>query len=211
MSLPLIPWLSILTASITQIEIDPETKKPTGTPDPENPIRRFWFNVIRLYLLPALPLIRGNAVCTVEIWNIVRQYDVSQRWRLYGECKANVYKSHPELRVRQALATRQSKALLRRLSGESLESLSGTVAKLGHSDPCILFANIVHQVMAYENFAAFVVKALNYSTVMGFDVLTYIMAEALSNPDKDRVKSDGVNTSDWLQSMSFHIDNNDRY
>jgi Transcription- and export-related complex subunit len=34
---------------------------------------------------------------------------------------------------------------------------------------------------------------------VGFDVLVFIILVALGNPDKERVKDDGVSTSDWLQ------------
>lgn len=185
------------------IPLDPETKKLTGDPDPENPIRLFWFKILRLYLLPALPLIRGNAVCTVEVWNIIRQYETTTRWRLYGEWKTVIYKSHPELRLRQVQADRESKGILRRLSHNTIDSLSGTVAKLAHSNPCIFFSNAVHQIMAYDNLATVVIQALRYVTNMGFDVLVFIILDALANPKKDRLKPDGVNTSDWLQSGSF--------
>ncbi|THH13890.1 hypothetical protein EW146_g6381 [Bondarzewia mesenterica] len=184
------------------IEIDPETKRPVGQPDAEHPIRRFWFKILRLYLLPALPLIRGNAVCTVEIWNIIRQYETTSRWRLYGEWKTRVYQSHPELRVRAIQADRESKGILRRLSHNTIDTLAGTVAKLAHSNPCIFFANAVNQIMSYDNLAGVVIQALRYVTNMGFDVLVYIILDALANPNKDRVKDDGVNTSDWLQSLA---------
>lgn len=54
--------------------------------------------------------------------------------------------------------------------------------------------------MAYDNLANVVIQALRYVTNMGFDVLVFIILDALANPNKDRVKDDGVNTSDWLQS-----------
>lgn len=56
--------------------------------------------------------------------------------------------------------------------------------------------------MAYDNLAAVVVQALRCITLMGFDVLIFIILDALANPNKERVKDDGVNTSDWLQSKS---------
>ncbi|KAM6495643.1 Transcription factor/nuclear export subunit protein 2 domain containing protein [Amanita muscaria] len=184
------------------VPVDPLTKKPVSEPDPCHPIRQFWFKVLRVYLLPALPLIRGNAVCTVEVWNIVRQFETTGRWRLYGEWKSNAYKSHPELRVREVQADRESKGILRRLSHNTIDSLSGPVAKLAHSNPCIFFANAVNQIMAYDNLASVVIQALRYVTNMGFDVLVYIILDALTNPRKERVKDDGVNTSDWLQSLA---------
>ncbi len=188
-----------------QLETDPTTKKPIGAPDSDNPISKFWHKVLRVYFLPALPLIRGNAVCTVEIWNVIRQFETTVRWKLYGEWKTRTYTTHPELRVRAVQVDRESKGVLRRLSHNTIDTLSGTVAKIAHSNPCIFFANAVNQIMAYDNLASVVVQALRYATNMGFDVLVYIILDALSNPHKDRVKDDGVNTSDWLQSTFISL------
>jgi THO complex subunit 2 len=55
-----------------QLETDPATKESVGMPDSDHPICKFWHKVLRLYFLPALPLVCGNAVCTVEIWNVIR-------------------------------------------------------------------------------------------------------------------------------------------
>ncbi|KAJ7591413.1 transcription factor/nuclear export subunit protein 2-domain-containing protein [Mycena floridula] len=183
------------------VPIDAETKKPTRDADPNHPIRLFWFKVLRVYLLPALSLIRGNAVCTVEIWNIVRQYETTARWRLYGEWKSATYKSHSELEIREVQANRESKGILRRLSHKTIDSLSGTVAKLAHANPCIFFTNAVNQIMAYDNLASVVIQALRYVTNMGFDVLVYIILDTLA-VDRPRVKEDGVNIMDWLQSLA---------
>jgi THO complex subunit 2 len=185
------------------VPVDLESKKSSNEPDLGHPIRQFWFTILRRYLLPALPLIRGNAVCTVEVWNIIRQYETTMRWRLYGEWKEHTYRSHPELRIRAVQVDRESKGILRRLSLNTVDSLSGSVAKLAHSNPCILFQNAVNQIMAYENLATVVIQALRYVTNMGFDVLVFIILGAFANPDKPRVKDDGVNTSDWLQSGFF--------
>lgn len=59
--------------------------------------------------------------------------------------------------------------------------------------------------MAYDNLASVVIQALRYVTNMGFDVLVFIILDALSNPNKARLKDDGVNTSDWLQSKYFCV------
>lgn len=139
----------------------------------------------------------------MDIWNIIRQYDVTLRWRLYGEWKSHVYDSHPELRVREVQADRESKGLLRRLSLNTIETISASVGKLAHSNPCILFRNAVNQVMAYDNLSNVVIQALRYVTTMGFDVLVFMSLDALANPHKARVKEDGVNISDWLQSAVF--------
>jgi THO complex subunit 2 len=206
------PFSNVLPLTALQLETDPATKKPIGMPDSDHPISKFWHKVLRVYFLPALPLIRGNAVCTVEIWNVIRQFETTVRWKLYGEWKTRTYTTHPELRVRAVQVDRESKGVLRRLSHNTIDSLSGTVAKIAHSNPCIFFGNAVNQIMAYDNLASVVVQALRYATNMGFDVLVYIILDALANPHKERVKDDGVNTSDWLQSLfivfnpQLHVD-----
>lgn len=143
----------------------------------------------------------GNAVCTVEVWNIVKQFDEYTRWRFYGEWK-NTYMTHPELRVRQKQADRESKGVMRRISVKTVNALSGSVAKLAHSNPYIIFTNAINQIMAYENLAAVFVTCLSHCTVMGFDVLLYLVLDVLASPQKPRLKDDGVNIADWLQSTS---------
>lgn len=155
---------------------------------------------MRKHLIPALSLIRGNAVCTVDVWGIIKTFDISLRWSLYGEWKSSIYMSHPELRIRRIEAERESKGILRRLSSNTYDSLSGLVAKISHGNPCVFFANAINQVMAYDNLGDVVIQSLRYVTTMGFDVLVYVTIDALASPNKVRVKEDGVNTSDWLQS-----------
>lgn len=181
--------------------VDPETKKPTEGESDDHPIRGLWFRILRTSILPALPLIRPNAVCTVEIWNLMKSYQTTTRWRLYGEWKAS-YKKNPELRVREALAEKESKDIMRRLSIKTIDSLSGAVGKLAHSNPILFFTNAVNQIMSYDNLGGIVIQALRYVTNMGFDVLVYIVLDALAVQWKPRIKNDGVNISDWLQSTS---------
>ena len=78
-----------------------------------------------------------------------------------------IYKSHPELRIREVQADRESKAILRRLAHNTIDSLSGTVAKLAHSNPCIPFTNAVNlsHIIAYDNLANVIIQALRYRTL----------------------------------------------
>nr|GAT53854.1 predicted protein [Mycena chlorophos] len=181
-------------------EADP--KKAPGPVDPDDPIRHFWFNMLRKLLLPALSLVRGSSICMREVWNILRYFETTSRWRLYGEWRWTTYQSHPELRLRHAQVQSESNDVMRRLSLKTFDALSGTVAKLVHANPCIFFKTAVSQIMSYDNMASPVIHALRYVTNMGFDVLAFVVLDFLANPDKERVKPDGVNTSDWLQSLA---------
>ena len=90
----------------------------------------------------------------------------------------------------------ESKGILQRLSHNTIDTLSGTVAKIAHSNLCVFLSNTVNQIMAYDNLASVVIQALRYVTNVDFDVLMYNTLDALANPHKERVKGDGVNTSD---------------
>lgn len=169
--------------------------------DESDPVCQFWYTMIRKYLLPALCLISGNAVFGVEVWSIVRLYSTTSRYRLYGEWRA-CYTTHGELQVKEAQCNTESRAILRRLSHQTIESLSGAVAKLAHSNPIIFFTIAISQISSYENLAEVVILAMKYLTSMDFEALVFVLLDALSNEDKERVKSDGVNISDWLQNLA---------
>ncbi|OCB90862.1 hypothetical protein A7U60_g1886 [Sanghuangporus baumii] len=191
-----------LSQSITAEPENKESRRSSPILDPENRAQEFWLHTARRYLLPALSMMPGNAVCTVEVWNILRFYDVTVRWRLYGEWRDETYKTHPELNVQRVLREREAKGILRRLSSQTVESLAGTVAKMAHANPCIFFTNAVNQIQAYDNLADVVIQALRFATNMGFDVLVFLIIDALANPHKDRLKEDGANAADWLQSLA---------
>ena len=130
----------IVSQELFQVEVDPETKRPIGTPDPTHPVMVFWFKLLRRYILPALPLIRGNAVCTVDVWNVMRQFEITLRWQLYGEWKTSTYKSHPELRVRQVQTDREAKGILRRL-------FHGTILQPKH--PLALLSVVLDRILSF--------------------------------------------------------------
>jgi THO complex subunit 2 len=185
---------------LSTIPIDASGKVKTEL-DETHPVCQVWYMMIRKYLLPGLSLVSGNAVFAVDVWSVVRLYPTTSRWRLYGEWRSS-YQSHGELRVREAQCNTESRAILRRLSHQSIDALSGPVAKLAHSNPTIFFTIAINQICSYENLAEVVILALRCLTTMGLEVLVFVLLDALSNEDKERVKSDGVNISDWLQSLA---------
>lgn len=168
--------------------------------DPENPTRQFWFRILRQYMLPAISLVEGNAVCANEVWSVLRLFEITSRWQLYGEWQAKLAsgQSHPELQVRYLEAVKESKSILSRLAHDTLNGLTGAIAKLAHSTPTIFFSAAINQLMSYSNLATIFLQALRYCTLMDFDVLLFLIISAFGNTDRPRLKDDGVNTSDWV-------------
>jgi THO complex subunit 2 len=168
----------------------------------ESPVRAFWFTMLRAHIIPAYSLLRGNAGCAVTLHSVLRHYEPTSRWPLYAEWKSTMMQSHPELRLRAIQVDRETKGILRRLSHETVDNLDGAIAKLTHHNPCIFFSHALNQVMAYSNLSTVLIKAFGRLTMLSFDVLYYLICDALANPNKERVKDDGVNLTDWLQNLS---------
>ena len=118
----------------------------TPITEPENAVQVFRLQTARRSLLPALSMMPGNAVCTVEVWNILRIYDLTVRWRIYGEWRDETYESHPELNAQRVLREDGAKGILCRLPSQTVESLAGPVAKMAHTSSCVFFTNAVNQI-----------------------------------------------------------------
>lgn len=91
---------------------------------------------------------------------------------------------------------------LRRLSKENVKPSGRQIGKLSHSNPCFLFDYILSQIQTWDNLIVPVVDSLKYLTMLSYDVLAYCVVEALSSPEKDRMKHDGTSISMWLQSLA---------
>ena len=167
-------------------------ERPTGPPNPENPIRQFWLKVLLTpYACRALSnprkcgLHRGSLEYDHTSW-----YDdtveVLRRVEDEGVQVASQI-THTSCPNRP-----RGQGILRRLSHNTIDCLAGPVAKLTHSNSCIFFGNAVDQIMAYDNLATVAIQVLKYSTSMSFGVLVFVVLGALANPDEERVKGDGV-------------------
>jgi THO complex subunit 2 len=171
-----------------------------------DPVVQFWYQNVRRYILRALPLMRGSAVCFHHTGTIVGMFDTPARWRLWADWRES-YDRHPELRVRRAEADHESKSILRRLGRNMTASLLCSITKLGNSDPCLFFTIAVNQIQSYENMGPIVIPQLVHQSPLALDVLVFVTLDALSNENKPRVKDDGVNTSDWINSEYYYYFN----
>lgn len=164
--------------------------------------RSAWEGIIRMHLIPALSLSHPNPANSVEFWEVLRNFTCVQRFQFYGEWKDRSYKRFPEMRVRRAEAERDAKSLLKRLSVDNVKQFGRSLAKVAHCNPCVLFEIALNQVQSYDNLVGPVVESVRYLTPLGYDVLGYSLLDALSNPEKERTKTDGTNISLWLQSLA---------
>ena len=168
----------------------------------DTPRKTRWESLIRMHLIPALALSDPNPSNSMELWEVLRNFHYTSRFAFYGEWKDRSYKRFPELRVRRAEAERDAKGLLKRLSVDNVKQFGRSLAKIAHTNPCVLFEIALNQVQSYDNLIGPVVESARYLTPFGYDVLAYSLLDALSNPEKERTKSDGTNISLWLQGLA---------
>ncbi|KAK7398843.1 hypothetical protein VNO78_10016 [Psophocarpus tetragonolobus] len=152
-------------------------------------------------LLPSLQLIPANPAVGQEIWELMSLLPYEVRYRLYGEWEKD------DERIPMLLAARQTakldtRRILKRLAKENLKQLGRMVAKLAHANPMTVLRTIVYQIEAYKDMITPVVDAFKYLTQLEYDILEYVVIERLALGGRDKLKDDGLNLSDWLQSLA---------
>ncbi|KAM1011881.1 hypothetical protein ACFX2C_047172 [Malus domestica] len=152
-------------------------------------------------LLPSLQLVPANPAVGQEIWEVMNLLPYEVRYRLYGEWEKEDEQIPMVLAARQT-AKLDTRRILKRLAKENLKQLGRMVAKLAHANPMTVLRTIVHQIEAYRDMIAPVVDAFKYLTQLEYDVLEYVVIERLAQGGRDKLKDDGLNLSDWLQSLA---------
>lgn len=155
--------------------------------------------MLRQYILPALSMTRANAAFNMEVWSLLQMFDSKERWGIYGEW-AQSHTKYLELKVRHVEVTRDVRGILRRVTANGTNKLAIPLAKLAHSNPCIVFNECVKQAMAYDNLIEAIAESARLLTPLGYDVLVWSILTAFSNSSKPRMKEDGTSVALWLQS-----------
>ena len=145
---------------------------------------------------------RDNPLLGIELWPLLEGMEMRKRWSIYAEWLHRAYEDNLEMRLKKALVTREVKGVLRRLNAKNQGQSARALAKIAHHNPCVVFNIAIGQVMSYDNLADPLMEALRTLTSIGYDILTFSLLDAFSQPDRPRMKDDGTNVSHWLQSSS---------
>ncbi|KAI5072915.1 hypothetical protein GOP47_0013021 [Adiantum capillus-veneris] len=152
-------------------------------------------------LLPSLQLLPANPAIGLEIWEVMSLLPYEMRYRLYGEWEMDDERI-PLLVAARQTAKLDTRRILKRLAKENLKQLGRMVAKIAHANPMTVLRTIVHQIEAYKDMITPVVDAFKYLTQLEYDILEYVVIERLAQGGRDKLKEDGLNLSDWLQSLA---------
>lgn len=161
-------------------------------------------------ILPGLTVGTPNPGLGHELWRLIEKRPYTSRYRSYGILHARLKdeaNAHPELAMARAKTADETKRMMRRLSKENTRQYGRHLGKLTHVVPSIVFDTMLEQIQAYDNLIVPVVEMMRYLTPMSFDVLTFIILSHLASPQKTQMKTDGLNVSMWMQSLSSFCGN----
>lgn len=166
---------------------------------PPNP----WLGMLRSFLLPACSLSASSASLLAELWTSLSQLSYEQRFTIYGEWRYSMYR-RKELKAAQARTEKEAKGILKRVSSDKAAQriIGRKLAKAAHANPTVFFSVALSQVQVYENMIDPIVEAARYLTEIENDIFTWSLLDALSNPAKQRMKTDGTNLAHWLKSLA---------
>eukprot|EP01052_Picozoa_sp_SAG31_P009618 SAG31_NODE_509_length_14732_cov_13.043600_6_plen_1068_part_00 len=156
----------------------------------------------KVALLPGLALIPTNPGLGAELWGLLSLLPYVFRFQIYGYVKTSSYADVPELILKKAAIKAESMSVMKRISNDSVKQQGRALGKLSHSNPIAVFERVVDTVHKMPNITTALVKSLRYITPLSFDVLTFMIIEALSDPAKSRMKDDGANIAEWLTSLA---------
>ncbi|BFZ15044.1 hypothetical protein BsWGS_18083 [Bradybaena similaris] len=194
----------VLMVKITRLAKTFMSKRHACDLDPDDKNAYYGFlNVLEEVLLPSLSLLPSNCSMAEELWNLLKLYPYEIRYRLYGTWKNETYFNYPILIRARADCLERAKYIMKRLSKETVKPSGRQLGKLSHNNPGIVFEYILNQIQRYDNLIGPVVDAFKYLTSISYDMLTFCIIEAIANPEKDRMKTDNMNISLWLQSLAI--------
>ena len=186
---------------------------------PSNPLPESVFAFYKTFLLPSLSLFSANPTMAHEAWAVMKhlpyqtRYSLYDSWRGLGLERAGLSDPNKPLWLSEAefQAGKDVRYALKRLSKDTIRDMSRHLAKVTHTHPLIVFTLILGQIESYDNLVQVMVDALRFVTPLGLDVLSSCIlnrlseSKAVDGANRSRLKEDGLNVSQWLQSLESFI------
>ncbi|KAG7350306.1 transcription factor/nuclear export subunit protein [Nitzschia inconspicua] len=175
----------------------------------------YMYDFFSRFLVPSISLFPSNPAITTELWSVLQLLPYPIRYKLYNEWKglglgrsgiSSLEGGKPLPNVLSEVeAGKAARYVLKRLSKDNIRDMSRQLAKVTHANPLVVYATILDQIESYDNMVEVMVEAQRFVNPLGLDVLAYCILGRLSGSsgavNRSRLKEDGVNVSQWLQSL----------
>ena len=180
--------------------------------------------VLTKVLVPTISLMGANPAMSSELWNCLEILPYEERYKIYDawkglnlerkalgtkalmgkgndpECDKSLYLAQAE--VKTGLAAR---AAMKRLSKDNYVEMGKQLAKAVHSNPIVVFSVILGQIESYDNMISLIVDSFKFLTPLSLDVLSHQLLSAMSANERVKLKSDGINASNWLAALEQFV------
>ncbi|SGZ54094.1 CIC11C00000004489 [Sungouiella intermedia] len=173
--------------------------------DHSNDNKQKWFNYYRNYLLPAVCAIDDNPIPIHKAYEILKFFDVEDRYNLYGELYQVLSKNNPHVKIYCGKAEKATKDMLKRLSKENVKQIMRKLAKISFANPLPCFLTILQQIESYDNLNSLVVETASFFNEYGWDNLTLAILMRLTASGRSNIQADGLNERQWIQSLASFI------
>ena len=171
---------------------------------------------VKSFLLPATSLFHSNPSISLQMWRLCQKFDYKIRYSMYAawrgaglERKAFLSDKALWLVHGEMVAGKDTRNAMKRLSKETVRDSCRAISKVSHSHPLIVFSTILNQIESYDNLVEYIMLLLRSMTPLALDVLGFCILSRLDGSDgglnRSRLKDDGVNVSQWLQSLELFI------
>jgi THO complex subunit 2 len=161
-----------------------------------------WRDLCKRLLIPALSFTDANAGLVNEVWTLLEEFSLPERYSIYAEWYGGQISRLPEMQSVFNLARSKTKDVLKRISKTNTREMARALAKVAYSSPGIVFSATLNQIESYDNLIDVVVECARYFTSLGYDVLTWSILSSLGGGGRNRMQADGMLTSQWLRALS---------
>ncbi|KAI5201481.1 hypothetical protein E4T38_06077 [Aureobasidium subglaciale] len=176
--------------------------KKSLTDDPSESNYARWIDLSKRLLVPALSLTKHNTGDVNEMFELLKFFSVSVRYSIYAEWHFGNTSRLPDIKSAFDLTKAETKDVLKRISKTNVRAMGKALSKVAFSSPGIVMQVAIHQMESYDNLIDVVVECVRYFSMLGYDVLTWCLMNALGGGGRNRVQADGMLTSPWLRALS---------
>jgi THO complex subunit 2 len=169
--------------------------------------RERWLDLCKRLLVPALSFTDSNPGIVNEVWALIEQFSLTQRYNIYAEWYGGQISRLPEMKSAFDLARSKTKDVLKRISKTNTREMARALAKVAYASPGVVFTVTLNQIESYDNLIDVVVECARYFTSLAYDVLTWSILSSLGAGGRNRMQADGMLTSQWLRAISIFAGN----
>lgn len=161
-----------------------------------------FFRLSSNVVLPALSLSGSNSALAFDAWECLRLLPWAMRYQAYTLWKDVAPSSRPILAFAKHRAASLARALLKRISAETVKQYGRALAKALHCGPLAAGEVVVSTLETYSNLAPHMTEALRFSGPLSLDVVAFTLIDRLTNAERGGLAVDGVGQTESFATLA---------